>query len=303
MRKNSVLTSPRLEELKKKKRKVFLRKVILYTALIISIIIGLSYFSKNPKININNIEVVGNKIIDTEIIKNIAKEEMKGNYLYFFPKTNFILYPNKTIKNKLGNEYRRLDNISIKLKNLTTIEISVNERESKYTWCGSQLININTDDKDLKCYFLDASGFIFDEAPYFSQDVYVRFYGENDINIENPIGSYFAKNIFSKLTSFKDSIEKMNLKPRAFYLLSNGEIKMFLPKTNTGYMPEVIFKIDANFEKIAENLQSALTIEPLQTDFKNKYNSLLYIDLRYSNKVYYKFSSPNISSTPTPSIN
>jgi hypothetical protein len=53
--------------------------------------------------------------------------------------------------------------------------------------------------------------------------------------------------------------------------------------------PEIIFKIDSDFQKIAENLQAAITTEPLQTDFKNKYSSLLYIDLRFGNKVYYKF--------------
>ena len=48
--------------------------------------------------------------------------------------------------------------------------------------------------------------------------------------------------------------------------------------------------LDSDFEKLAENLQAALMTEPLQSDFKNKFSSLLYIDLRFGNKVYYKFN-------------
>ena len=48
-------------------------------------------------------------------------------------------------------------------------------------------------------------------------------------------------------------------------------------------------KMTSDFQKIAENLQAALATEPLRSDFKNKYSSLLYLDLRYGNKVYFKF--------------
>ena len=70
----------------------------------------------------------------------------------------------------------------------------------------------------------------------------------------------------------------------------NNDIKMYLSggaTSTTG--PEIIFKTDADFQKIAENLEAALTTEPLLSKFKNNYSSLLYIDLRFGNKVYYKF--------------
>jgi cell division septal protein FtsQ len=285
--KNRVLSSPRLDELRRKRKKLFWRKVFILVSLFILVFVGLVYGSRNQKINITSIEVAGNKIIDTEIIKNIATEKMTGNYLYFFPKTNFLLYPNRGIKNTLSTEYRRFKNVSIKLENLTTILITVDEREAKYTWCGGEMPN---NDDNIKCYFLDRDGYIFDESPYFSQDVYVRFYGKNGVNIDNPIGSSFAPNIFEQLAIFEDSIKKMNLRPKAFLLSEDGDVKMFLPKKETmTTTPEVIFKAEANFEKVAENLQSALTTEPLQTEFRDKYISLLYIDLRFDNKVYYKF--------------
>jgi len=69
----------------------------------------------------------------------------------------------------------------------------------------------------------------------------------------------------------------------------DGDVKLYLSSFTSKMGPEIIFKADSNFEKIIENLQSVLSTEPLQSDFKNKYSSLLYIDLRFGNKVYYKF--------------
>jgi hypothetical protein len=188
----------------------------------------------------------------------------------------------------LTNKYKRLKDIAISIKNPTTLEISLTERIASYTWCGANLPESNNSGQ--KCYFLDQDGYIFDEAPYFSGDIYLRFYGANNLNLDNPAGSYFAKKIFGPLILFKETMEKMGLKPRAFYLLENGDMQMFLSRGATiPNDPKIIFKSDADFNKVAENLQAALTTEPLQTNFQKKYSSLLYIDLRFANKVLYKF--------------
>jgi len=81
------------------------------------------------------------------------------------------------------------------------------------------------------------------------------------------------------------------LKPVSIYVTSDGDVKLFLSSGNSGTMgPQIIFKLNGNYENIAENLEAALTTTPLQTEFKNKYSSLQYIDLRFGNKVYYKFN-------------
>ncbi len=82
----------------------------------------------------------------------------------------------------------------------------------------------------------------------------------------------------------------MGLKPAGLYMEENGDIKIFLSSVDSLLNgPEIIFKIDSDLKIVAENLQVALNTEPLQSNFKNKYSSLLYIDLRFGNKVYYKF--------------
>jgi len=56
-----------------------------------------------------------------------------------------------------------------KVKNL---EINVQEREGKYIWCGENIEAVNSN----PCYFMDQSGYIFDESPYFSESKSISFH-------------------------------------------------------------------------------------------------------------------------------
>lgn len=279
MRNKSVLNSPRLLELKKKKHKILRRKIFFLVCFFILILVGLSFLSKWEYININNIQISGNKVIETKMIESVVKEKIAGNYLWFFPKTNFLLYPKGEIKREIADKFKRLKDISLNVQNFKTLNISLTERTALYTYCG--ITPPETNDSNQKCYFVDNSGYIFDEAPYFSGEVYLKFYGIAD--------SYFLKPNFAKLISFKETLEKIGIKPVVFFLEDTGDIKVFLSSSTSQLGPFVIFKDNADFNQVIENLQSVLTTEPLKTEFKTKYSSLLYIDLRFGNKVYYKF--------------
>ena len=158
----------------------------------------------------------------------------------------------------------------------------LSERIALYTWCGVK------SEEDKKCYFMDEDGYVFDEAPYFSGDIYFKFYGLLDT--VNPLGSYFSKQNFKQLILFKDVLVGMKLKIAGLNIINNEDAEMiFLKEASSETEPKIIFKINADFQHIAENLQAAINTEPLKSKFKNKYRALQYIDLRFENKVYDKF--------------
>lgn len=294
MQKRNVLNSPRLLELKKQRQKALLGKVLLFIFVFSIVIFCLAYISRMAGLNISSVEITGNKIVDTETIKTIVGKEIQGKYLWFFPKTNVLFYPKNNIKNELSAKFKRLQDIDFSIRDGRVLIVSMDERVGLYTWCGitlptqTDLTKSNTNEQ--RCYFLDKNGYIFDEAPYFSGEVYFKFYGETVLDNDGiPSGSYFAPDTFNKLILFKETIETLGLKPVASYIESNGDIKILLARKTSAKGPEIIFKANADFQKLAENLQTALTTEPLQSNFDKKYSSLLYIDLRYGNKVYYKF--------------
>jgi len=275
--KHDVLNSPRLQELKKHRRKSLQNKIILFFVGILVLLVGFGFLSRISKLNIKTISISGNIVVDTEDIEIAVRNNMSGHYLWLYPKTNVFFYPKNKIKENLEQEFKRLKDISLNVTNIETLEISVAEREGVYIWCGVAIPNPT----DEQCSFLDKDGYIFDESPYFSGEVYFKFYGEI-------FQEYNPK--FSELVMLKKNLESMGLKPVGLFVDRDGNARMLLSLENTqGKNPEIIFKVDADLEKLAENLQAALDTDPLKTDIKKKYSALEYIDLRYGNKVYYRF--------------
>jgi len=288
MRKRNILNSPGLLELKRRRRKIFLNKILISIFALVVIFAGLAYISRISVLNINEVEVTGNKVLDTEAIRNAVTKVTSGNYLWLFPRTNILFYPQSNIKVALIDEFKRLEKVDLSIKNYKILKISVTEREGVYTWCGDAPGGSGDDSKN-PCFFLDKNGYIFAEAPFFSGDVYFKFYGKLDLKNDSPLGSNFSPPNFGELISFKKSLENIGLKPEVLYVKDDDSIKIFLPGKTLGREPYIILDAEDDFQKLAENLELALGTEPLLSDFKNKYSSLEYIDLRYGNKVYYKF--------------
>ncbi len=287
MLKRNILNSPKLLELKKHRRNVFLVKILFCIFVLVALFALSAYISGLKELNISGVEVTGNKVVSTETIKSIIGEKITGNYLFFFPRTNILIYPKKEIEKGISDQFKRINKINFAIKGNNKLEVSVTERTALYTWCGNTPPQPDSKEKEV-CYFLDDSGYLFDEAPYFSGEVYFKFYGSINSGDKAPLGIYFAPQNFSKLVSFKNILESMGLKSITLYIEEDGDVRIILSnKASTG--PEIIFKLDASLETVAENLQAALSTEPLLSNFKNKYSSLEYIDLRFGNKVYYKF--------------
>ena len=283
MKRKDVLHSPKLLELKKKRRQTFFNKILLSLIAFSAIFAGLVFVSRLDKLNIFEIEVIGNKVVETELIKEVVKNNLEGYYLWFLPKSNFLLLPKNKIKNELTVRFKRLKDISFDLGNTGVLSVSFSEREGKYIWCGENLPEAGAKSEESSCYFVDESGYVFDQAPYFSGEVYFKFFG--------PVSdSYFSPDLFEKIIVLKENLSNMGMKPTSLYIKNDGDMEIYLSSNKMPPdAPKIIFKDTFEAEKLSENLQAALATEPLQSDFKNKYSSLLYIDLRYGNKVYYKF--------------
>ncbi len=279
----TVLNSAKLDELKKKKRKVLKAKIIMFFAGLVVVLTGLVFLLRWGELNIQSIEISGNKVIETKDIESIIRGQISGKYLWVIPKTSFVFYPRVGIEEELAAKIKRLKDISVNVKDTKTLVVTLAEREIKYTWCGNDLPKEELGPEKGVCYFTDEEGYIFDTAPYFSGDVYFRFYGK----LNEPLGSYFYKDYFKKLVYWKEALESMNLKPVALRLNADDEVEIFLSKGGLPG-PRIIIKAPSDEVKTMENLESALDTN-FKTALAEKYDKLLYIDLRFDNKVYYRF--------------
>src|SRR3989344_1513700 len=279
MRKRSILISPRLEDFRKKRRRKFVKKALVFFVLFLILFVGLGKLSAWQKINIENIEVSGNRVVDESEIEALARGGISGYYFWLYPKSNFLIYPKRQIARAITENFKTIKNVAIKLSGNQTILIAVSEREPKYTWCGDLPPDAGT---NTPCYFMDDTGFIFAHAPFFSGDVYFRFFGS--VAETTPLGEYFTEGNLSKLVSFRSAVESFNLTPSFIVVGRDGDAELYLARNAKGNAPKIIFKPNGDIEKAVENLKAVLESE----DIKEKLSTLEYIDLRYGNKVYFK---------------
>ena len=282
-------TSPRIAQIKRNRRVGRLRLMILFSILFISIIIASSYFSSNYKVTINKIVITGNSIIDKEDLESSIQNELSGKYLKLFSRANFLIYPNKRIYNDLIRKFPRIESLSVKREGFNTLHISIIERAGSYLYCGLTLPE-NKDDIGENCYFINNDGYIFDKAPYFSGDIYIKYYMNISGNSSNPQGSQMlSPDLFHELMRFIDGVTALGFKP-SYLIVSDGNIySLYLKSTGLNLNPKIIFKGDNDLSVILDNLSIAMSKSEFANEINSKYDTLSYIDLRFKNKVLYKF--------------
>lgn len=282
-------TSPRIIEIKRKTKQRFLRLVILLVFLFVSIIIGLSYFSNDKHLTIDKIVIEGTNIIDKNNVDSFIKEKLSGKYFYLFARVNSLIYPHDEIYNKLLEEFPRIEGLSVSRDGLKTLNVKIKERSGSYLYCGEKL----PEDRTLigeNCYFINNDGYVFDNAPYFSGDVYFKYYVSMGDDTGAPLGkNIMDKSRFYELVRFIDGVEKLGLETSYIVIDSEKIDSLYLIKKGNVINPKIVFKRDDNLTLMLENLSGAMSKPEFANEINSKYDTLSYIDLRFDNKVIYKF--------------
>ena len=281
--------SPRIALLKRNQKVKRLRLLVLFTLLFISLVGATSYFSFNKKITINNIKITGSSIIDELDLELSVNTDLKGRYLGLYSRSNFIIYPHDKILNNLKIKFPRIENIIIKREGLNTLDINITERAGSYLYCGEKLPE-SKEEVGENCYFVNNDGYIFDEAPYFSGDIYIKYYTKTEGSTSSVMGSQmFNPERFHAIVRFTDGVNALGFKPAYLVFSPDGINNLYLQSKDSNQNPKIIFKEDNDLGVILDNFATAMKEKEFANEINSKYDTLSYIDLRFKNKVLYKF--------------
>lgn len=278
----------RVIDIKRKRRIRRLRFFIVLTILFLLIIGGSAYFSFYKKITIDKIIVVGTSVIDpTDVIKEVEMQ-LRGKYFYLYNKSNTFIYPEKKIYDNLISTFPRIEELSIVRYGFNTLNINIKERLGSYLYCGSMVPEVFSLVGE-NCYFINNDGYIFDKAPYFSGNVYFKFYVKIEDELK-PLGQNVADlDRFHELVRFIEGISLLHLKPTMLVVNEDGSHFLYLDHDSLATKPVILFKKENDLENILSNLSTAMNKKEFRDEINSKYSSLLYIDLRFKSKVLYKF--------------
>lgn len=266
------------EFIQKKRRRA---RVVAFVALcILGTLFGASiYLANMNRFLISEVEVEGNEATTDREIERVVWEKLEGKYIWLYDKSNGLIYPRGDIRQELYSRIPRILDADFELEDSRTLVLSVRERVPHSIYC-QEVLSL-TDPSG--CFFIDETGFIFSQAPFFSGEVYFIFY--SDEPPEDPLGERFLpESDFLKLSSLIDGLEKLGVELVAFGDLGTKDEYHLILKNGA----RIMWKSSESFESVAKNLESFLLDESIAGDGEFL-DRVEYIDLRFENKVFYKF--------------
>lgn len=222
---------------------------------------------------VSRIVIEGNAAVAAADISAIADRILDGSYFGVIPKRAVLFYPRENIEKAIST-IPWISSARVGLDGVTTIKIRVNERAPLYIWCAAYLTQ--------SCYFMDAAGIAFAAAPEYSNNVFMRFYGPLEGNGSVP-GKYLPEARFKELIRFIDTLNGIS---ETVVTVVKRENDFELTLTKGGH---ILLPASFSTDAALSNLTAALAADPLKAKFKSSRGTLDYFDLRFGNKVFFKF--------------
>jgi len=236
---------------------------------------GIHYTSYLPRFSIHRIEVVGAKDTSPAVVRAFAETQLAGGSLAFFSRGNIFFYPRSALARAIEEHFPRIRSVSISRESLLgqVAVVAVEERQPFAEWCSDQG----------ECYLLDESGFVFDSTAT-STDSHIptkyTFTGALGGSATSPLGQTFLSEHFAAVIAFLEQLEQANFSAQKISIDNEEDFSASLVR---GYALRASFR--SNPEDTVRNLELVLSSDTL----RGKENELEYIDLRFGNRVYYKF--------------
>jgi hypothetical protein len=268
------LRTPEFEKKKKKQRHLKIGLVVV----LITMSLGLFLYGlRHERILIAEVSVEGAEVVSVEELEEVIWSALRGNYFLIVPRKNFLFYPRQSIALRLLDEVPRLSRVETNLDTARRLEVRVSERVPFALYCE----NVKELTAPKGCYFLDEEGFIFAEAPLFSGAVYFIYSLEEPL--DGPVGRHIMEEEeFRELGEFISSFNELGIKTR---LYRGGKDDRVLVMPGSG---EIIWRTRDGFKTPFDNLVAFLSTDAIKAE-RNFIERVRYIDLRFSNKVFYRF--------------
>lgn len=254
------------------------RRLLVYSFLAIFALFGVaagaSALTYHPRLTVDSLEITGLTEVPQRLVRAYAEVALRSGAHPFISNENIFLYPKAAIAESLTENIPRIKSASVARSSLLAqaVRITVEERQEKALWCNAAT-----------CAFMDESGFIFAPAPL---DLpLVRFFGGLE-RPEQPIGQTFLKNDIGRAFELLSRLEAAGYRGESFRMADASDFEIRLKDS---FVVKGVLSADPSL--IVKNLELVLSSSAL----RGRQHKLDYIDLRFGNRIYYKFQGKPVS--------
>lgn len=250
-----------------RRRKIFFRALFVFLGLMAAFSLFLFALFFVDALKVRYFKIEGAVILPEKQIASEAEALLKVRLWGIFPRDRMFLVPYDKIKALLSSRFLKISDTKFQKKFSATPVIQIEERRPSGILCKEQ---------EIFCFYLDRTGFVFEEAPLFSSGVFYKFFDER--SKQSGLGEFlFEQSAAEKIFDFMNLLYP-KIQITEIRLKENG-IREFY--SDEGWY--MITRVDDDYSAVYGNLMAVFS------EIKNQEKTLEYIDLRFGNKVFYKF--------------
>ncbi|MBI2628407.1 MAG: FtsQ-type POTRA domain-containing protein [Candidatus Niyogibacteria bacterium] len=254
---------------RKTRRRRAIRRLLFFIFGAGIILSGAIYVFYLPKFRIKDIDVPALKTLSQDEIKEFSKEILSAKIAGLLPADNILLAPIEKIKTGLKSKFLRIKEIEVSRRWPDILKIDILERSTWAVYCQKGEKN--------GCYLSDNQGLLFASAPEFEGNLLLKLYDERPSAGQFSLGDFILnqKN-FTLISEFENELEKAG-KHISKIIFKDDQEEFYVGSW------KITLDFEINKETAIKNLFLALT------EIGGFENKLDYIDLRFGDKIFYKF--------------
>lgn len=247
------------------------KRVIIVTSIVV-VLVGIVVLIKTPRFQVHTIAVVGTNVIDPTDVSTFAINTLDGKYLWVLPKSSVFLVSPDTVASAIKEAFPRFDTVVVDRSGMDSLRVTVTEYPGVYLWC------------DDDCSFMDEKGTVFADAPYFSGSAYLKLYiGTREQYPFHPI----TQSQVQLVAQLKKQLEAIDIIPLSIRFITDHKITIdFIHHSSHA---QIYVDPSENIDTTLETLYSALRTETVAKLYHDPSKTLEYLDVRFANKLIYKF--------------
>lgn len=257
-------------QLKQKKRFPWKRAIIITVGVLL--LVGIVVMIKTPKFQVQKVTVVGTNVVDPSDVAAFALNTLDGHYAWILPKTSIFLVSTDAVTGAVREAFPRFAEVKVDRDGVNSLRVTVVEYPGVYLWC------------DDECAFMDETGTVFANAPYFSGSAYLKIYiGTREQYPFHPI----TREQVALVATLKKQLEEIDIVPLSMSFESEHKLTVgFIHHTSHA---SLYVDPSEDVQTTLQTLYSALRTDTVAKLYHDPSKTLQYLDVRFANKLIYKF--------------
>lgn len=256
-------------------RKVIAALVIVAVFLLLPVLGGAFWYLTNlAYFRIGEIGVEGAALIPADDIRGAARAELAGRYWRVFPADFVLFVSGETLAQSLRERFSEIAEVGAEKRLPNRLHITIRERELWGVYCVRHDPAVPSE----SCFYVDMEGTAYEPLSGFEGSLLPIVYSAQELKTGERAVATETISFFSEAAA---ALGNIGLKPLALSLSTStpGDGRLLLAEK---------WEVWISFGRPVEEWLGVLNTV-LEKDIGARRKDLEYVDLRFGNKVFYKY--------------